>query len=505
MIAGAINTNVNALYALNSLNNTTNQANTLEQQLSSGLSINSPADNPAGYIAAQGFTTQLGGVTQAISNVNQAVSLVQTADGAVQQQINILQSLNTIANQAANAINTPSQLASLQQVVSQLQTQVSTISQQAQFNNQNLLDGTFQGVQFQVGPNDGQTIALSIGNTAASQLGAYQSQAATGATDVYKVNGSASGGVSDNSGNAYAISVGGAFTAGNVGVSGSAGGSSIAVAATDSAKDVATAVNAVTSKTGVSAVADTSVAFTVTAGSFSFALGNGTNSSPTNTADISATVTGTVNADSLAGLVNAINQQTGQTGVTASVSGAKLVLTQSQGDNITVTGFTGTGTLAAGGTTTTTIGVGGTDVAAAMVQGLVTMQSPDSFALAATVGANGASDIGLQTSSALATLSQVNVSTVSGANSALNVIGFAMQQLENVGGQLGAIQQRLNASVSNLQTTQVNMTSALSTIQDANIPQVTTQLTQEQILQQAGVDALAQSSTLQQSFLRLLQ
>ncbi|MDE1902442.1 MAG: hypothetical protein KGI46_01140, partial [Alphaproteobacteria bacterium] len=76
---------------------------------------------------------------------------------------------------------------------------------------------------------------------------------------------------------------------------------------------------------------------------------------------------------------------------------------------------------------------------------------------------------------------------------------------ENVGGQLGAIQQRLQASVSNLQTTQVNMTSALSTIQDANIPAVTTQLTQEQILQQAGVDALAKSGELQQSFLRLLQ
>lgn len=500
MIAGAINTNVDALYALNSLNNTTNQADSLEQQLSSGLAINSPADNPAGYIAAQGFTTQLGGVTQAISNVNQAVSLVQTADGAVQQQINILQSLNTIANQAANAINTPSQLASLQQVVSQLQTQVSTISQQAQFNNQNLLDGSFQGVQFQVGPNDGQTIQLSIGNTAASQLGAYQSQAATGATDVYPVNGSASGGVDDSSGNSYAISSAGAFTAGTFGVSGSAGGASVTVAATDSAKDVATAVNAVTAKTNVSAVADTSVAFTVTSGSFSFTLGNGTATAPTNTANISATVTGTVNADSLAGLVNAINQQTGQTGVTASISGDELVLTQSQGDNISISGFTGTGTLAAGGTTTTTIGVGGSDVAKAMVQGVVTMQSDNSFALAA-----GGSDIGLQTSSTFASLSQVNVSTVSGANSALNVIGFAMQQLENVGGQLGAIQQRLNASVSNLQTTQVNMTSALSTIQDANIPQVTTQLTQEQILQQAGVDALAQSSTLQQSFLRLLQ
>ena len=54
MLTGVINTNVNALYALNSLNNTANRTNTLEQELSSGLSINSPADNPAGYIAAQG-------------------------------------------------------------------------------------------------------------------------------------------------------------------------------------------------------------------------------------------------------------------------------------------------------------------------------------------------------------------------------------------------------------------------------------------------------------------
>jgi len=499
MIAGAINTNVDALYALNSLNTTTNKTNTLEQQLSSGLAINSPADNPAGYIAAQGFTTQLGGVNQAISNVNQAVSLVQTADGAVQQQINILQQLRTIADQAANGANTTSQLASLQQVVSQLQTQVTTISQQAQFNNQNLLDGTFQGVQFQVGPNDGQTIQISIGNTAADQLGVYQSSPNTSA-GIYKVNGVGTGGVSDNTGASYIITSGsaGGFTAGSIGVSGSAGGSSVAVTKPEAAGDIATAVNAVTSKTNVSAIADTSAAFTVTSGSFSFTLGD-VNAAGSNTVNISATVTGTVNANSLAGLVNAINQESGQTGITASVNSSnKLVLTQAQGDNVTLTSFAGTGQLAAGGTSTVTLASGGTT--SATVQGVVTMQSADSFALSAA-----ASDIGLTTSSNLSKLSAATVSTVGHANAALNVVDFAIQQLENVGGQLGATQQRLQASVSNLQTTQVNMTSALSTIQDANIPAVTTQLTQEQILQQAGVDALAQSSQLQQSFLRLLQ
>jgi flagellin len=94
---------------------------------------------------------------------------------------------------------------------------------------------------------------------------------------------------------------------------------------------------------------------------------------------------------------------------------------------------------------------------------------------------------------------------VSGANAALNVVTFALQQLENVGAQLGAVQQRLQATASNLQTTATNLTTAQSVVQDANIPQVTTELTQQEILQQAGVSALSQSSALQQSFLKLLQ
>ena len=147
-----------------------------------------------------------------------------------------------------------------------------------------------------------------------------------------------------------------------------------------------------------------------------------------------------------------------------------------------------------------TLGTGGGNVAAATIQGLVTVQSNQAFALSAA-----ASDIGLNTASSLSTLASVNVSTISGANSALNVVSFALQQLENTGAQLGALQQRLQATASNLQTTDTNLTTARSVVQDASIPQVTTQLTQQEILQQAGVSALSQSSALQQSFLKLLQ
>jgi flagellin len=501
MLAGSINTNVDALYALNALTNTGNTTSTLEQQLSSGLAINSPADNPAGYISAQGFTSQIGGTEQAVSNVNQAISLVQTGDGALTQQINILQQIETTANQAASGINNTEQLQSLQQVVSQLQTQVSTIAQQTEFNGQNLLDGSFNGVQFQVGASEGQTIGLSLQSTDATQLGANQSAADT--AGLYAADGSGTGGVGDVSGNSYAITTGGigAFTAGTVGIAGSVGNANATVgAATESAQDIAASINALTAQTGVTASADTSVAFTVTAGSISFVLGNGNDGAggQTNAANVAATVS-SVSQSGLQPLIAAINQQTGTTGVTATVNSAdQLVLTQSQGDNISITGFAGSGTLAAGGTAPVTLAAGGT--VSATVQGLVTAQSNSAFALS-----SGNEDIGLLANSSLSTLANVNVSTVSGANSALNVVGYALQQLENVGAQLGALQQRLQATVSNLQTTDTNLTTAKSVVEDANIPQVTTELTQQEILQQAGVSALAQSTALQQTFLKLLQ
>jgi flagellin len=352
-----------------------------------------------------------------------------------------------------------------------------------------------------LGPSEGQIIGLSIGSTIANQLGANQSSAA--AAGLYATDGSASGGVGDVSGHSYAITATGtgAFTAGNIGVSGSAGAANVNVAAvTEAAKDVAASVNGVTPQTNVTATADTSVAFTVTAGSLSFVLGNGNGGAQTNGVNISATVS-SVSQSGLQSLVDAVNQHTGATGITASVNSSnQLVLTQAQGDNISITGFAGTGTLAAGGSTTVTLGTGCGQVASATVQGLVTLQSNQNFALS-----SAASNIGLNANSALKTLANANVSTISGANAALDVVDYALQQLENIGAQLGAVQQRLQATAANLQTTDTNLTSARSVVQDANIPQVTTELTQQQILQQAGVSALAKSSSLQETFLKLLQ
>ena len=84
------------------------------------------------------------------------------------------------------------------------------------------------------------------------------------------------------------------------------------------------------------------------------------------------------------------------------------------------------------------------------------------------------------------------------------MVKFALQGLNNQAGQIGAVQQRLEATINNLNTTSQNVSTALGVVQDANIPAVSNSLTESQIQAQAGVAALKDSTTLQQSYLSLL-
>ena len=490
---GSILSNFGALEALNGIAAAQQANNTYETQLSSGLSINSPADNPAGFIEAQGFTSQINGITQATANANEGISLLQTAQGAVQQQLDIAQNLNSIAVQAANGTQTPEEAQSLQGVVAQLTGQVTTIAQQTQFNNINLLDGSLTGVQFQVGANAGQTIDLSVGSTEANNIGLNTLGAATGAGALFSASGSAT-----------ATATGAAFTAGNLTINGSNGSAKAAVTANESAANIAASINSLSNQTNVSAQANTSVILKVKGGangSFDFTLGNGTSAAPTNTINISAT--------GQSGLISAINNATAKTGITASQNASgNVVLTQSQGQNVSLTAVSqGSFTVENGGSATPkTFGgttTGGTFTAASgggtlVLQGKVSFQSDESFSVA------NAGDIGLSTQSNLQALSSINVSTTNGANQAINVVKFAIEGLNNLGGQLGATQQRLQATLNNLTTTNTNLQNGLGVVQDANIPSVSQKLTESQIQAQSGVAALKNSSSLQQAFLSLL-
>jgi flagellin len=500
---GSILTNTGALQALNSISTTSASNTSLQSQLASGLSINSPADNPAGFITAQGFTSQLNGLTQALSNANQGVSLLQTAQGAITQQIGIAQQLNSIAVQAANGTQTPAESQSLQNLVGQLTGQVSTIANQTQFNNISLLNGGFSGVQFQVGANEGQTMTLSIANLTSSAIG--MNYTAVAGTTVYGTNVKSTSAALTTAASAAKIASGGTgkfTTTGSLSITGSTGGTkSVAITkAQESAASLAGAINNVSGTTGVQAQATTSITLALgTAGTgagYSFNIQAGKGSGGTNGSGIGTKQT--ITASSAAQIVSQINGQSSTSGIVASLTSTtgQVQLTQTAGYNINITG-TSSGSLKTLGGTASTL-KSGAATASAVIQGQVQFQSSGAF----TVG--NAANIGMATKSTLSALSAINVSTTSGANSAINVVKYALGALNNQGGQLGAVQQALTANINNMTTTSQNLTTALGVVQDANIPAVSNKLTEAQIQAQAGVAALKSSTQLQQSYLSLL-
>ncbi|MCK9187596.1 flagellin [Acidithiobacillus sp.] len=525
-ISGIINTNTAALNTINALNGTQGSLNTYLQQLSTGKSINNPADNPAGYAIAQRFQTQINGLNQAVSNGNQGVSLVQTATGAIQNQTSLLQQIRTTAVQAANGSNTTQDRAALQGVVSQLLAQVQTIATQTQFNGQNILDGTFSGSTFQVGANANQIINVSVGNTQTNAMGNYTtatSGAVYASEGSFQTGGYAVGGAFTLSASGVGNFASGTGTSG-IDVQGSAGNAYVGVSSTtESAANLASAVNAVSSQTGVSAQATTSVAFTASSGTYTFTLSNGSSGSPTNAVNISASVTNGSNGQAnLSSLVTAINNQaaiTGTSATTQTVNGTQeLVLTNANGNNINISaGVTAGGALSGAGLTSGSTGslqaVSGSSTisnvgkaitsgsANVLIQGAVQFNSSSSYAIG-----NGG-NIGFDTAATGITnssVASVNVSTAAGAQQAISIMDQAINYLNQQNGALGATQNRIQASVANDQTTATNLQSAQSVVQDANIAQATSQMTKYQILQQAGISTLAQENSLQQSFLKLI-
>jgi flagellin len=167
-----LNTNYSSLLAQGSLSTSGGQLSTALQQLSSGLRINTAADDAAGYAIVQGMTSQINGLDQAARNANDGVSLAQTAQGALTEITNDLQSMRDLAVQSLNATNSSQDRADLNQQFAQLQADINNVASTASFNGVNLLDGSFQGATFQVGANVGQTITVSsVASANTSALG----------------------------------------------------------------------------------------------------------------------------------------------------------------------------------------------------------------------------------------------------------------------------------------------------------------------------------------------
>ena len=161
-MAQVINTNVASLNAQRNLSTSQSTLATALQRLSSGLRINSAKDDAAGLAISDRFTTQIRGLNQAVRNANDGISLAQTAEGALGEVTNNLQRIRELAVQSANATNSASDRAALDQEVQQRLAEIERIATQTAFNGQKVLDGTFGNATFQVGANVGETITVGL-------------------------------------------------------------------------------------------------------------------------------------------------------------------------------------------------------------------------------------------------------------------------------------------------------------------------------------------------------
>lgn len=174
--------NMTAANANRMLGITTGSQAKATEKLSSGYKINRAADDAAGLTISEKMRSQIRGLTQASKNSQDGISCVQTAEGALNEVEDMLQRMNELAVKAKNGTNTSEDREAIQKEVDALATEITRVKDSTQFNNQNLLDGTFSDKNLQVGSDSQHIIGISIANMDASQIG-------VGSLDVTTENG----------------------------------------------------------------------------------------------------------------------------------------------------------------------------------------------------------------------------------------------------------------------------------------------------------------------------
>jgi len=491
-MALTVNTNVASLNTQRNLNTSSKGLDTSLQRLSTGFRINSAKDDAAGLQISNRLTSQINGLNVATRNSNDGISLAQTAEGALQQSTGILQRMRDLALQSANGSNGATERAALQGEVAQLQQELNRISDTTSFGGRKILDGSFGSQSFQVGANAYETINVSIGSAATDRIG------------VNRVTTSGAAGSAIASGAAFSATSGSAYTSSGFSITSklSDGAEAVSLTASGSASEVAKAVNSKSDTTGVTANARTVATlggFTAS-GTISFSLyGANSKTVESDKSSVSAVVTDTTD---LSALADAINKETGKTGISAVSKGSTIELVSDRGDAIMIRESSQAATLTARDFTgendvgtAATIAAGG----GARVDGQVQLEAADAFQITGATGGLGA-----DTFSSLDSVRDIDISTATGAQDALGIISGAISNIDSQRAQLGAVQNRFENTISNLQNISENSSAARSRIQDTDFAAETANLTKNQILQQAGTAILAQANQLPQAVLSLL-
>ena len=178
--------NMTALNANRQLGITNTNLSKSTEKLSSGYRINRASDDAAGLSISEKMRGQIRGLKQASTNAQDGQSLIQTAEGAMNEIHSVLQRMRELTVQAKNDTYLQEDRAKIKTEVDQLQSEITRIATQTQFNKMNLLTGSYKSMQFQVGANDNQVINLSISRLTASALSVEGIASAIGKNTVSK-------------------------------------------------------------------------------------------------------------------------------------------------------------------------------------------------------------------------------------------------------------------------------------------------------------------------------
>jgi flagellin len=443
-----VNTNILSLTAQNNLNQSQKSLNTAIERLSSGSKINSAKDDAAGQAIANRLTSQIRGLNQASSNANDGISLAQTTEGALNQVNDNLQRIRQLSVQAANGTNSSSDLQSIQKEISQRLAEINRVSQQTAFNGTKVLDGSKSSISIQVGSQDGQTISINLQS------------------------------VDSNSLNLGRFSVSG-------------GGQSVSAKITS---NVTTFPAVTTANATTAGVATTLVSYKDSAGSTQYAVQTAT------TPD--TTTGGPVTYSFAKANIDQGGNITAGGSVTVDPTTAKNV---ADGATVTSNGVT---------LDTTGVASGSSVVSYADANGTTQYAIQSGASGSYTYTQADISDQGVVSDSGTkVNLGGATTTAVANGDFAANgkttdplaALDAAIKTVDSLRSDLGAVQNRLDSAITNISSTNVNLSSARSRIQDANYASEVSKLSKAQILQQAGTSVLAKANQSNQGVLSLLR
>ena len=529
-MASVLNTNMPSINTQRKLSKAQSALDKSLERLSSGLRINTARDDAAGLAISERMTAQVRGLTVATRNANDGVSMAQTAEGALAEMGDILQRIRELAVQSANATNSAGDRKSLNDEVNQLVAELNRFANTTEFNGMKLLNGDDPVSAFHVGANSNQTIVATTTDFRTDKYGSYQIGNATvtaadaGAGKGVSISNAVTGAPSSS------LQVTGAAVSkeGTMTLNGPNASGSVSLTVSDSAADIASKINS-QDLTGIKATARTETMIGFTTGDYTIEISttNATsNSANTETAKISFSVPkiGTSNigesAEALTDAVNAFNEQSSKTGITAKLNDAKtgIILENDEGKNINVT-FKSSNTIYMGNKAdgnAFAISVSSTSGKTLTAAGQVTLDSSRSYSLTLATSMNiqsgvlgdGAITAGTaapQTYGAtLKRVDSLDITTIKGANDAIHICDSAIDAVNAQRAKYGALQNRFEHTISNLQTSHENVSAARSRIQDADYAAETAALSRNQVLQQAATSMLTQANNLPQNILTLL-